>query len=108
MILRIGRQYFTISDEVGNLDGNARTNDVPAWEFPEGMTEDGSRTSLIVSLMKVFHASVQTWRTTLSNRSVAQMTLALPEKEVLIPSIVGFMPLILSSLTSYPPYLVWK
>ena len=41
------RYIGEISDEIGSLDGNARTNDEPAWEFPSGMTEDGNRTSLI-------------------------------------------------------------
>ncbi len=42
-----GRYVGEISDEVGNLDGNPRTNDAAAWDFPAGMTEDGDRTSLI-------------------------------------------------------------
>ncbi len=41
------RYIGEISDEIGSLDGNPRTNDEPAWEFPSGMTEDGNRTSLI-------------------------------------------------------------
>ena len=45
--LRVGTQYFTISDDIGNLDGNSRTNDVAMWQYPDGMTEDGDRTSLI-------------------------------------------------------------
>ncbi|MDE0315127.1 MAG: lamin tail domain-containing protein [Candidatus Poribacteria bacterium] len=49
--LRIGRQYFTISDIVGNLDGDARTNDTPEdngkMKFEMGLTEDEERTSLI-------------------------------------------------------------
>ena len=38
---------YTDSDEVGNLDGNARTNDQGMWEFPDTMTADGERSSLI-------------------------------------------------------------
>ena len=37
----------TVSDEIGNLDGNPRTSDQPMWSYPSGMTEDGKRTSLI-------------------------------------------------------------
>ena len=33
-------------DEAGNLDGNRRTQDEPAWAFPKGL-EDGRRSSLI-------------------------------------------------------------
>ena len=33
-------------DEVGNLDGRRRTDDEPAWELPDGTTEDG-RSSII-------------------------------------------------------------
>ncbi len=36
-----------LADEVGNLDGRIRTADEPAWELPNGWTEDGDRTSLI-------------------------------------------------------------
>ncbi len=42
-----GRYIGDVSDEVGNLDGNPRTNDAAAWEFPDGVTEEGDRTSLI-------------------------------------------------------------
>ncbi len=34
-------------DEVGNLDGRTRTADAPAWELPDGWTEEGTRTSII-------------------------------------------------------------
>ena len=34
-------------DEVGNLDGRIRTADEPAWELPNGWTEDEDRTSII-------------------------------------------------------------
>ena len=37
----------TLSDDIGNLDGNARTSDTAKWEYPDGMTADGKRTSLI-------------------------------------------------------------
>ncbi|MDE0317831.1 MAG: lamin tail domain-containing protein [Candidatus Poribacteria bacterium] len=49
--LRVGGSYYTISDTVGNLDGNPRTNDTPEdngkMKFEMGLTEDGERTSLI-------------------------------------------------------------
>ena len=34
-------------DNVGNLDGVARTQDAPAWEVPSSVTPDGMRVSLI-------------------------------------------------------------
>ena len=34
-------------DEVGNLDGRTRTADEPAWELPNGWTENRDRTSII-------------------------------------------------------------
>ena len=38
----------TMSDEIGNLDGNNRTYDDPhSWNWPTDMTEDERRTSLI-------------------------------------------------------------
>ena len=38
----------TVSDEIGNLDGNNRTYDAPySWEWPSDMTEMDERTSLI-------------------------------------------------------------
>ena len=38
----------TVSDEIGNLDGNNRTYDVPySWEWPSAMTANEERTSLI-------------------------------------------------------------
>ncbi len=38
----------TVSDEIGNLDGNNRTYDEPfGWQWPTMLTEDGVRTSLI-------------------------------------------------------------
>ncbi len=36
-----------VADEIGNLDGRGRTNDTPAWEYPDGLTKDGYRTSFI-------------------------------------------------------------
>ena len=37
-----------VSDEIGNLDGNDRTYDVPySWEWPAAMTADDERSSLI-------------------------------------------------------------
>ena len=38
---------YTTSDEVGNLDGNARTADEGNWSYPDGITKDGFRSSLI-------------------------------------------------------------
>ena len=38
----------TVSDEVGNLDGNDRTYDDPySWNWPTDLTENGERSSLI-------------------------------------------------------------
>ncbi len=37
----------TVADEVGNLDGNPRTNDTADWDYPSGLTKDGDRTSFI-------------------------------------------------------------
>ena len=37
----------TLVDIAGNLDGVARTKDVPAWEVPSGTTAEGARVSLI-------------------------------------------------------------
>ncbi len=37
----------TLVDNVGNLDGVARTQDAPAWEVPSSVTPDGTRVSLI-------------------------------------------------------------
>ena len=49
--LRVSGKYYAISDVAGNLDGDPRTNDTPEDNgneaFKKGMTEDGSRTSLI-------------------------------------------------------------
>ena len=36
-----------VADEVGNLDGNPRTNDTADWDYPKGLTKDGDRTSFI-------------------------------------------------------------
>ena len=35
-----------VVDQIGNIDNNRRTNDMPAWELLDGMAEDG-RSSLI-------------------------------------------------------------
>lgn len=49
--LRVAGKYYAISDVIGNLDGDPRTNDTPEdngkMKFAMGMTEDGDRTSLI-------------------------------------------------------------
>ena len=37
----------TLVDIAGNLDGVARTKDVPVWEVPSGTTAEGARVSLI-------------------------------------------------------------
>ena len=37
----------TLVDSVGNLDGVARTKDVPTWEVPSSVTPEGTRVSLI-------------------------------------------------------------
>lgn len=34
-------------DEVGNIDGNSRTPDEPAWALPGGNLDDGARSSMI-------------------------------------------------------------
>ena len=34
-------------DEVGNTDGNRRTNDAPEWALPMGINSDGHRASMI-------------------------------------------------------------
>lgn len=36
-----------MADQVGNLDGNARTNDTADWNYPSGLTKEGDRTSFI-------------------------------------------------------------
>lgn len=36
-----------VADEAGNLDGRPWTTDEPAWELPDGWTEDRNRTSII-------------------------------------------------------------
>ncbi len=38
---------YTMSDEIGNLDGNARTSDMNTWDYPKSIAEDGFRTSLV-------------------------------------------------------------
>ncbi len=36
-----------VVDEVGNTDGNRRTNDAPEWALPMGINSDGHRASII-------------------------------------------------------------
>ena len=45
--LRLSDSKQVPIDVVGNLDGNKRTRDEPAWELPSGYTKEGERTSLI-------------------------------------------------------------
>ncbi|RKU36285.1 hypothetical protein C6495_03990 [Candidatus Poribacteria bacterium] len=45
--LRLRDSKQVLIDAVGNLDGNRRTRDEPAWALPSGWTKDGERTSLI-------------------------------------------------------------
>ncbi len=45
--LRLRDSKQVLIDAVGNLDGNRRTRDEPAWTLPSGWTKDGERTSLI-------------------------------------------------------------
>ena len=45
--LKLSDARGTISDIVGNLDGNRRTSDAPKWELPAMTTAAGARMSLI-------------------------------------------------------------
>ena len=45
--LRLSHPTDGVSDAVGNLDGDRRTKDEPAWTLPDGMTDLGARTSLM-------------------------------------------------------------
>ena len=45
--LKLRNKAGTLIDEVGNLDGNANTDDAPAWHLPKRMTQDGARASMI-------------------------------------------------------------
>ena len=45
--LKLSDPDGAVSDVVGNLDGDSKTEDEPAWELPSGTTEDGARTSLM-------------------------------------------------------------
>ena len=45
--LKLSNPNGIVSDVVGNLDGDRKTEDEPAWELPSGPTEDGARTSLM-------------------------------------------------------------
>ena len=45
--LKLSNPDGGVSDVAGNLDGDAETEDEPAWELPAGRTTDGARTSLM-------------------------------------------------------------
>lgn len=45
--LRLRDSKQVLIDAVGNLDGNRRTRDEPAWTLPSGWAKDDERTSLI-------------------------------------------------------------
>ena len=45
--LKLRNKAGILIDEVGNLDGNANTDDAPAWHLPKRMTQEGARTSMI-------------------------------------------------------------
>ena len=45
--LKLSDPDGAVNDIVGNLDGDSKTEDEPAWELPSGMTEDRARTSLL-------------------------------------------------------------
>ena len=45
--LKLRNKAGILIDEVGNLDGNANTDDAPAWHLPKRMTQDGARASMI-------------------------------------------------------------
>ena len=45
--LKLSDPSGAVSDVVGNLDGNSKTEDEPAWELPSGETEEGARASLM-------------------------------------------------------------
>ena len=45
--LKLSDPDGVVNDIVGNLDGDSKTEDEPAWELPSGMTEDRARTSLL-------------------------------------------------------------
>ena len=44
--LKLADPEGAVSDTVGNIDGDHRTEDEPLWEIPAGTTRDGERTSL--------------------------------------------------------------
>ena len=44
--LKLSDPSGAVSDVVGNLDGDSKTGDEPAWKLPSGTTQDGARTSL--------------------------------------------------------------
>ena len=45
--LKLSDPYGSVSDIVGNLDGNRRTKDLPTWQLPSGSNASGDRTSLM-------------------------------------------------------------
>ena len=45
--LKLSDPDGVVSDIVGNLDGDSKTEDEPAWELPSGTTQDGARASLM-------------------------------------------------------------
>ena len=45
--LKLSDPDGAVSDVVGNLDGNSKTEDEPAWELPSSETEEGARASLM-------------------------------------------------------------
>ena len=47
LFLKLLDPYGSVSDVAGNLDGDRRTKDEPAWTLPDGMTDLGTRTSLM-------------------------------------------------------------
>ncbi len=47
LFLKLTDPDGAVSDVIGNLDGDRKTNDEPKWELPSGTTKDGVRTSLL-------------------------------------------------------------
>ena len=45
--VELSDSYGAVSDRIGNLDGDKRTEDAPTWELPAGETDEGFRTSLL-------------------------------------------------------------
>ena len=46
IFLKLSDPDGAVSDVAGNLDGDSKTEDEPAWELPSGMTANAARTSL--------------------------------------------------------------